>query len=216
MKNISYSLVLLSVFGHSGGDILPIEFNANIIIEEKPIIKIKVEEKEVFKEEKVLEKEKVVKTLIKTSKNYLGLSMVQANFDSNINGNVLKNIKPYGLMFKAGHAFVDNLALEARIGKGFKSDSVSTATDKWKSLYGIYLKPQMTIFDTINIFGLLGYSIINETVNGVDNRSKGVSYGLGTGYSFTKNMAVTLDAVRYASKNNQDSDAYSLGFEYKF
>ena len=214
MKNITYSLVLLSIFSHSGGDILPVEayvdnFEEKDVTVEIPAVKIKkVIKKKVLKEIPIAPK--------KPMKGYIGLSIASLNFDSTINGNVLENGHPLALIGKIGYDFMDNLGIEARAGVGVKTDTIGTATDKLKSLYAVYLKPNVTVFEKVNVFGLLGYGTVNETVNGISNNSSGASYGAGLSYKMSENLNIGIDAVRYATKNSQNSDAYAFGFEYKF
>lgn len=214
MNNLFYSIMFVPVLIYAGGDIEPIDVNMDNVIENNDLPNVVVEEK---KELSVLSNdENEEKEAVYPAKYYIGLSVAQASFDGETNGNVLKNGHPLGVIAKVGYDVSTYMALEARVGVGVKKDTIAQAEDKWKTLWGAYLKPKVNLTKQVEAFGLVGYGAVNQKINNNSVNSDGFSYGAGALYHLNQDWSMTVDAVRYATKGDNDTDAYALGLEYRF
>ena len=85
--------------------------------------------------------------------------------------------KSYGVNLKAGFDFNEYIGVEGKY-------LYTPWGDKEKTLkhYGLYLKPNIAVTDSIDAYALLGYGKTNcETL---DKSFKGFAWGVGTEYSF--------------------------------
>jgi len=215
MKKIIYSIGLLSLLGYAGGDLRSIDVNydessdveQNVVVEKVPE-KIKVKEKIVVPE---------VKTPIKTSPLYVGLSVGRSDIDAQSSTTVLKNAHPTVAIGKIGYNIIDNLAIEGRGAIGLNTQDIGFSSSKVDNIIGAYLKPNVDVTKEVNLYGLLGYSRTKQTVGGSESLvTKGASYGLGANYALSKNISLVMDAVRYGNKGTEKIDLYSIGFDYNF
>lgn len=215
MKNIVYSVCLLSMLGYAGGDILPIETNyENIVVEnvvETPPVKVI---KEVIKTPISPKVKEVVST---PSDYYVGLSLASTNV-SGVSSTVnVKNANPLLAVAKLGYNISENFALEGRVGKGVKDDKINAVgTSEVDRVAGVYLKPNINIVDSLNLFGLVGYANAQQKINTDVLKTNGVSYGAGLAYGLTEAVDIVVDAVRYGKKDTETMDAYSVGLNYNF
>ncbi len=128
------------------------------------------------------------------------------------------------ITFQAGYEFNPYVALEGRYSTSFYADD-SISRDSW----GIYLKPQYPVSDSMSVYALLGYG--GMTLDGTDgvNASlddNGFQWGLGASYDVTSNVALFVDYVSIANNMKADSffassldinsQAVTLGVTYKF
>jgi len=120
---------------------------------------------------------------------YIGLGLVMTNIERDpcpcANGQTVTKDHRYGGVLRVGVDFNDFLGLEARVLKTFGGNVFSETTH-----YGLYLKPQFAVSDTLKIYGLLGYGNTNiEYNNGIKNSTtdeSGIAYGVGVEYTLTK------------------------------
>jgi outer membrane autotransporter protein len=93
--------------------------------------------------------------------------------------------------------------------------------------YGIYLKPQYTFNNNLNVYGLLGYSFINMSDpatstdphdNPFDGDNSGFSFGAGVDYGITQNISVFTDVVNYLRDFGGSNSTWgaNLGVKYHF
>jgi len=216
MYKITYSVVLLSIFGNCGGDIIPIDSYVGEDLEvDSPKIIVNINKK-LNKSSIRIQEVKEINHAMNTGKYYVGISVSQASFDSKINSGILRNGHPLGLIAKVGYNFNENIALETRIGTGIKKDTISGIDNELSLLVGAYVKPKISVVKGLELFGLLGYGAIKQDVDNTSVNSKGLSYGMGTSYSVGRNWNMTVDLVRYESKTIGTNDTYNFGSEYKF
>lgn len=212
LLKLSSSVLLLSALAYGGGDILPVEnyvdAEESIGIEQKEEVKAPVVE--------VVEKTPLAESAQQNQGFYIGIAAAQASFDGAVAAGRLENGKPVGVIGKIGYNLHENFALEARAGVGVKKETINGVDNKWKSVGGVYLKPQLPLASSFNLFGLLGYGMVKQEIGNSSLTSKGMSYGMGVSYDLTENWSIGIDAVRYATEDNADSDAYSVGIDYKF
>lgn len=217
MNNTFYSILFLPILIYSGGDIQPIDINMDNVIENNDMVNVVIEKPEklnILSNDKT--EEKVEQLSVNSTNYYIGASVAQASFDGETNGNVLKNGHPVGIIGKVGYDFSNYLGLEARVGLGIKKDTIGQSENRWESLWGAYLKPKVNLTKQIKAFGVVGYGAVNQKINNNSVNSDGFSYGVGASYDVNQDWSVVVDAVRYATEDNHDVDAYALGLEYRF
>ena len=134
-----------------------------------------------------------------------------------------------GITAKAGYHFSEYLAVEFRGSKGLR-DGDQLGLDY---SYGLYLKPQYSVTEEVNIYGLLGYaktkiSFDNEVAfNGISNHyttQSGFSFGLGFDYRLNENWSLFVDVMRLIDKSTTKPEgkyainvnALTFGFVYHF
>ncbi len=217
MNNTFYSILFLPILIYSGGDIQPIDINMDNVIENNDMVNVvigKPEKLNILSNDKI--GGKVEQLSVNSTNYYIGVSVAQASFDGETNGNVLKNGHPIGLMAKVGYDMSTYIGLEARVGLGIKKDTIAQAENKWENLWGAYLKPKVKLSKKIEAFGLVGYGAAKQKINNSSISNNGFSYGAGASYDVNQDWSVVVDAVRYATEDNHDVDAYALGLEYRF
>lgn len=215
MKNIVYSTLLLSALGYAGGMIG--ESNAGKIINQddmnaanQVVVVTPPKVNEQVPTEPIITKTKEATNL------YVGLSLASAIVNGESSTTILKKANPLAAIGKLGYNITDNIAIEGRAGLGVKKDTVSFATSEVDKLVAVYVKPNVNITDNINLFGLLGYAKVKQTLTTEPIVTSGTSYGIGAAYNLNSTWAVVTDAVRYVKEGNNRVDAYSIGVEYAF
>lgn len=187
----------------AGGDLLPVtKFETQDAIEAVKAVEVK---------EPIKIPAVVVPPVVKSKEAkpwYLGAGLVGAKVD---NGNCVDIT--YGAMVKAGYDFNDYVGVEARALKtNWEYEGAKIEH------YGAFLKPQYSITEEINLYGLLGYANTKTNQRFVldDN---GFAFGAGVDYDFGESDAFSLfvDYERLLQKSNiPDLDAVALGLAYKF
>ena len=112
--------------------------------------------------------------------------------------------------------------IEARVLKSFfMEESEYIDTESW----GIYLKPKFTIFEHVNLYGLLGVAHVTYTAtkSGADFSGSGVSGGIGVeidgreDIGFTVDYVVTGDSVNLSILGGESiHSAITVGVIYRF
>ncbi|MBU1667429.1 porin family protein [bacterium] len=217
MRVYFYSTILLSVFSYAGGDIVPVELEMKDAITSNNIVKVEPIQKEsLIKNSTIDKKVDRVKNFTNPQKYYIGILGAEASFDGKTNNGVLKNGHPLGIIAKVGYNVSNYLALETRAGVGLKKDTVSQGESQWQSLFGVYVKPKINLNKNMELFGLIGYGAVKQKINSSTIHANGSSYGAGASYHLNQDWSMAVDAVRYASEDDYDVDAYALGLEYRF
>ena len=231
MKKILCIACVLPMAIYAGGEFLPQETAVidsqydnvtDVPVEEIAPVETVVPVKEVKKATEIPKPPKIIKKAPVTdsvSDFYVGLASSYMNNDGEITGFTMNNTHPYAVIAKAGYNIMDNLAIEAHVAKGARTENdIPTATvdSEFQNLWGVYLKPQVKLGDSINLHALAGYADTQQTMNSTDIDSNGFSFGAGVGYDLTKHLGLVFDAVRYANESASTIDSYSLGLDYRF
>ena len=157
---------------------------------------------------------------------YLGLGTVAAKFHGCGNGCNYEDLT-YGTMLRGGYDFNEYIGIEAR--------GIRTFLDKGPfggvplQHIGLYVKPQYSISERFNIYGLAGYGYTENLGNGArlnyfDN-DHGLSAGLGLEYDLSfaaheeqgKGWSLFADSQRLLIKSDvPDMDIISIGAKYNF
>ena len=130
-------------------------------------------------------------------------------------------------MVLAGYNFNEYVALEGRytfIAAGDVTFAGYDIDELDGSAWGVYVKPQYPVSDDVKVYALLGYAsaTVESTIYNESADVDGFSYGLGVAYNVTKNVEVFADWTKIADDEMDDSllnantDAYTVGVNYKF
>jgi len=111
------------------------------------------------------------------------------------------------IMFQAGYEVNQYIAVEGRY-----STTVSQGDAVERDAWGIYLKPQYPVSESMNIYALLGYggmTLDPSASLAVSLDDTGFQWGIGASYDVTSNVALFVDYVSIA--DNMTADAYPFG-----
>ncbi|SFV66258.1 putative outer membrane protein A [hydrothermal vent metagenome] len=141
---------------------------------------------------------------------------------ANVFGDERYQDRQTGITGVIGYDFMDYLGAELRAA--ISVDGANGNNDDMQQ-FGLYLKPKMPLMDDkMNIYGLLGYSMINmsddwDGVNEIyDGDNDGFSFGLGLDYGVTENISVFTDYVNYLRNYGGTNSQWgaNLGLKYNF
>ena len=206
------ALATLSTLSFAGGDINPVT-----VFEQEPVV-VPVEPVPVPKP--TPKPAPVVIPPVAAKDFYFGLGATLMQSKQNADATATPAIaafddKQVGITARLGYDFMDYLGAELRGASAVAKDN--TGLTKIKQ-YGAYLKPNIDIADSLNLYGLLGASKVNMSQPGnVNTKNTGFSYGLGLDYDVSNSFSVFVDAVNYLQKSNKN-DVYgaTLGAAYHF
>ncbi len=125
----------------------------------------------------------------------------------------------------------DMLGIEAHVAFGVDvvsdeaeeivdNEIVNTTADT-DIVYGLYVRGNAPISDSLMIYGLLGYGAAEVTID-FDNGDKveldesGVSYGLGVQFDLNETLALGVDWVAFDLGDDVDFYTVNAGVVYKF
>jgi outer membrane autotransporter protein len=137
------------------------------------------------------------------------------------------SVGPGALRGIIGYNFHPNVAVEGMLAGGVSDGSTTIAgTDvkvKLQDAYGIFVKPKVDL-DNFELFARLGWTqervrvsaisaLGSASASGSDNS---FAWGAGASYNFSPKAYVTLDYLRYYSKDSTKIDGWTLGAGYRF
>ena len=120
-----------------------------------------------------------------------------------------------GLTARLGYDFMDNLGAELRGTTAVSKNADDTS--KFKQI-GVYLKPNIDVTDSLNLYGLVGASKANlSDPSDMDKKENGLSYGLGLDYSVSDSVSIFTDVLNYMKKSDTNSLwGLTVGAGYQF
>ena len=141
---------------------------------------------------------------------YLGIDYMRGEFKDDAN-NVTAN--PAAIRLRAGTELDPMLGVEAHAALGVADDKITlpgvTYDVKIRGVYGLFLRPQLSLGKTASIYALAGYSYVQVAAgssntaapssHGYDNS---FSYGGGADLAVYNGIRVEADFVRYISGFN--------------
>ncbi len=137
-----------------------------------------------------------------------------------------------GLRFRGGVHFTPQLAFEAHVGLGgsdrksfVDEDGPFSVEAKLDRLIGGYIRANIPVADTINLYGLVGFSDLKldlrlreegfATLSESDSVS-GLSFGLGIEGLIFDDLYLNFDYMSYLNETNTELSAFSLGVRWVF
>ena len=119
----------------------------------------------------------------------------------------------YGAVLRVGWDYNQYIGLEGRALKTFDSSAFSETTH-----YGVYVKPQYHILDSVNLYVLLGYG---KTIVDIDNGNistedsvSGFAYGIGFEYDFSKENSQG-EYTRVFDNQGDQEEGWGLWVDYQ-
>lgn len=121
------------------------------------------------------------------------------------------DIKPEAIRLRAGTELNKYLAVEAHAAAGTKSDVYSTDGGVTRiditidSFYSLFVRPQLSISDTLSIYGLVGGTYLdasasssNKSISPDDSGYKrSFSYGVGFDFNVKNGVRLNADIIQY-------------------
>jgi len=158
------------------------------------------------------------------SKSYVEVGYVQLDVKS-VNQTGTFTSSPQAVSLAYGYKLHNNLAAEAVVMQGVKSDTLNrngVATNvamEVNTSYGVFLKPSIDYGKT-TFFGKVGYmegKITSKTYSASSSESRGgLAYGLGVSHLITDKVSVNAGWTSFYDKDGVTSKGVTLGFGYKF
>jgi len=182
-----------------------------------PVVVIDNTKKEEKKEEK-----KVVPPVVASAGNFyagIAASLMAVRLDDRVNlfADENQQDRQIGITALIGYDFMDYLGAELRASMAVSGEDNNN--DALQQV-GVYLKPNYHVDDIdINLYGLLGYSMINMSDVGLfDGDNSGFSFGAGLDYGVTENISVFTDVVNYLRNYGGTNSTWgaNLGLKYNF
>ena len=204
------AIAALTTMSFAGGDIIePVFAVEEVVVPVEPV-------QEPILEPVIIPKPPVRKVVIPpvvaAPKFYVagGLTDVAVNSSDKANffSEKVNNDRQIGFTGRLGYDFMDFLGAELRGTYGIAKDNGS----RFKQV-GAYLKPNYSVTDDINLYGLLGASKTNADATS----QTGFSYGGGLDYGVADNISIFTDVVNYMKKSDTASQwGLTLGAAYHF
>ena len=160
---------------------------------------------------------------------YLGLAYSHLSHDIDHEGLTINfELDFYAVMFDVGYKFNPYIAVEGRynlslgdtaLGDTYRDDRLAEAD---LSVLSFFVKPMYPIAPEMDIYVLLGYSLINASysVNATSLDEGAFSWGAGASYDITEDFAIFAEYTRFyddtLSGFDHVVDSFNVGVNYKF
>lgn len=141
---------------------------------------------------------------------YLGIDYQHGMFKDDATG---AQAHPVSVRLRAGTDITPMLGVEAHAAFGVSDDQVDlpgvTYSVNVRGVYGLFIKPQLSLGDSASIYALAGYSYVqiaagsnNSAAPSSHGYQNGGSYGAGADVAVYEGMRVGIDYVHYVSGYN--------------
>ena len=127
------------------------------------------------------------------------------------------------VMFQVGYKFNPYIAVEARYNVSLGDTDVDDLLDSAEvSVLSLFAKPMYPIAPEMDIYVLLGYSMVDasNSNNATSFDESAFSWGAGAAYSLTEEMAVFVEYTQFYNDtfNGFDHvvDSFNVGVSYQF
>jgi len=153
---------------------------------------------------------------------YFGFQYAQVDEDD-------LDLEPTVGIFRIGSMGDNGVGFEGRIGVGLSDDDIS-ASDPFlgdislelevDTVLGLYLVGQTTAGGAVSIYGIVGFTMVDFTVDvdaGIlgsasdsDDESD-LSYGFGANFDVSDKVSLNIEFMQYLDKDDFDASAVSVG-----
>lgn len=152
---------------------------------------------------------------------YVGTALGLAKIE---NDELRGDAKNTTLILIAGHQFNDYFALEARMGTGLKSDTVTFNGQPMKvdtnTFMGLYGKALLPLESPITPYIVVGATRGTTTlkVNGLKDKDSDsdLSYGIGADWAVSQSFSVNIEYMNWFDKNHTEMRGVNLGAKLHF
>jgi len=166
------------------------------------------------------------------SDHYVGLVINTSNSSArmdelDVDGDGLPEFTTTGFGIIGGKKVLERdhmkLYVEGRLLRGYTNEN--TAEDVTVTSLNLFLRPQFTLLQHVNVFGLVGTNTVKfeDTYRRLDVTSTGFAAGFGIQANIKENFAITYDAVWSNVEEKMDifrnpeyTPAHSISFLYRF
>lgn len=128
--------------------------------------------------------------------------------------------KPHLFAGTVGYGVHPHLAIEGMLGLGTKKSTNDGVEMKYKSIYGVFLKPRYQLSDAVEVFARLGYAKTKlqatDSVGTGSDSSSSVAWGLGANYAIDKDLYLTGGYNQLYKKDGFKNTGFNIGLGYKF
>jgi len=149
-----------------------------------------------------------------------------AYMPTTIDLNGAMKLKPAALTGLVGYDVHPNLAVEGTLGLGATSGSApipnnnASLTAKYKSSYGVFVKPRFQATSALELFARVGYvkSKVEFSAAGYSDSGSGssTSWGFGGNYAIDNQLYLTASYMSLYKKDGSKIDGLNMGVGYKF
>lgn len=119
-----------------------------------------------------------------------------------------------------GSNVADNLGVEVMGIIGLGSGTTGGVSVKMDSGIGAFLRPQLKLGDSLELFGRVGYfrAAISGKSGPVEIKTSGgdIAYGAGLSFGVTNNVSITGDYMWYYDKSSVAIKGFSVGAKIGF
>lgn len=155
---------------------------------------------------------------------YLSLAYSHLSHDINFEERETRSeLDFHALMLGIGYKFNPYVAIQARYNMSLSDtdmDEHVSAADA--SVLSVFVKPMYPIAPEMDIYALLGYSLVEKSYNlqniGVSEGS--FSWGAGTSYDMTEDISVFAEYTQFYNDTLNSFkhvvDSFNIGLTYKF
>lgn len=131
---------------------------------------------------------------------------------------------PKNIRLLGGYELNPNLAVEAQVLLNAKEGkaNVDGVENKLKvdSVWGLFLKPKVTVMPDLEIFGRLGVAHTklkaSTSSSSVSDSGNSFAYGLGVAYAISDKVTLSLDYMSYYDRDDKSVKGPTLGLGIKF
>ncbi len=129
---------------------------------------------------------------------------------------------PNAIKLEATKYLADNVAIEGHLLFGSGSDTISgTDADlKLKNAMSVFIKGDLPLSDSANLYGLLGFSQgkLEMSVPGgtMSDDDSGLSYGFGVEVAIANDLYISGEYILYISESDYDYTGFNIGLAKKF
>lgn len=147
---------------------------------------------------------------------YFGVNITRGEYSED---GISEDFNPVAVIGKLGYCVHKNFAVEGRLGIGLMDDDkdingydVSLELD---SLIGVYGKGFLDVNEKIQIYGLIGLTRAEGTVEASgyseSDDDTGLSFGIGIDFDLSNKTYIGLEYMSYLSKSDFDLSAIAIG-----
>lgn len=131
-----------------------------------------------------------------------------------------ESVKPHIFSGIIGYDLHPNLSVEGMIGLGAKKATIDGTDVKYKSAYGVYLKPRYQVSQDVEVFARIGYIKskleLSDSTGTESDSSSSAAWGVGGSYAIDKNLYLTAGYNQLYKKDGWKVTGFNFGVGYKF
>jgi hypothetical protein len=136
----------------------------------------------------------------------------------------LSDAKLGAIAVRLGRTLSKNIAVEARVGKGIKDDTLVVlgipVEVEVKNFFGFYLRGTAPLTPQLSVYGLVGYTQgkVSASFSGFKNSETDgdASYGVGADFAVNKNVVINAEVAKYFSGDGYEVTGAGVGVAFYY